>query len=77
MKSSKLAKRKKNYNLVQVCCCWCGAKQKIARCEAEALETAILCMQEAVAKWEVARRRDVGSEQRAELVTQLLQQVTC
>lgn len=26
MKSGKLAKRKKNYNLVQVCCCWCGAQ---------------------------------------------------
>ncbi|KAK9834069.1 hypothetical protein WJX81_007630 [Elliptochloris bilobata] len=47
VKSSKLAKRKKNYSLVQ----------------------------DAIAKWEVARRRDVGTEQRAELVTQLLQQV--
>ena len=75
MKSGKLAKRKKNYNLVQVCCCWCGALA--ARYIPEALETVIFCLQEAVAKWEVARRRDVSSEQRAELVTQLLQQVTC
>ena len=75
MKSSKLATRKKNYNLVQVCCCCCIATD--ACCKAGALETLILCLQEAVAKWEVARRRDVGSEQRAELVTQLLQQVTC
>ena len=36
MKSGKLAKRKKNYNLVQVCCSWCGAQ--VARCEVEALE---------------------------------------
>jgi len=32
-------------------------------------------LQDAVAKWEVARRRDVSASERAELVSQLLQQV--
>ena len=74
MKSAKLAKRKPNYSLVQVggtACLERQPHQPPARC----CQPACGLLQDAVAKWEVARRRDVSASERAELVSQLLQQV--
>lgn len=74
MKTSKLAKRKKNYSLVQVVhqLKLCDVvKQPLVR----HMTGNTVISQDAVAKWEVARRRDVSASERAEVVSQLLQQV--